>query len=176
MHNHNTFHKFASLSTEELFALQDDIATDKKSILIWQDLQFIGFVKMNGDSFEIQPEGPRELDFTLFRDIRMIGKEGEWHLWSQPGGEIMGRLRLQDKLHDDEVLTDQHYLWGTDTCPHEENQVSGWSCVTEERGMRIWLPWAHDASLPAKLPVWHIIDRDENGLAAIVDSMFLLPE
>jgi hypothetical protein len=48
--------------------------------------------------------------------------------------------------------------------------------VTEERGIRLWLPWTHNTTLPASLPVWHIVERDEEGLAAIVDSMFLLPE
>lgn len=164
-----------TISKKLLLQFRNDVAPGANALILWQDPLFVGFIKMN-DNMEIQPEGPEKLSFNLLQDFRMIGPLGEWHLWRQPGEQFRARLRLKKHLDDKQDINQQYYLWGTKRCPHHEDRVPGWSCVTEERGMRIWLPLAVTDTLPVSLSVCHIVEQDDSGLAAVVDSLFILPE
>lgn len=159
---------------QTLLALKRDVASSgREAWLFWQDPTFIGFAKVLDDRVDIQPEGPAGLEFALLRDFRLFGDAGEWHVWRTGQGRYAGRLRPAAPSPDFPCFDESHYLWGTAVCSETET-VSGWTCVTEDRGMRIWLPWSPAGNVPPALKVRQFIDRDpDTGLAGIVDAMLM---
>ena len=168
--------RLEAVDAEILLRYTRDVSGNEgKALVIWRDPMFTGFLK-TGDVVEVQPEGPEELNYHLVEDIRVIGKLGEWHVWRCPDGSFRARLRTVAS-ENNMLNAEKYYLWGTDYCNDSGEKKDGWTCVTEKRGMRIYLPWAQgQTGLPAYLPVYHVVAADENGLAAIIDSFFVLPE
>jgi CRISPR-associated protein (TIGR03984 family) len=159
----------------DLFPLHKDVAAeDSVAWLFWQDPTFIGFAKIYKDRLEMQPGGPEPLDFVLLRDFRLFGPKGEWHVWRVSAEKLKGRFREAGQDNGQDFLKAPHLLWGTRI---EQETIDDWTCVSEERGMRLWLPWKVKEDQPGSLQVRQIIGRDEEtGLAGIIDAMLLMPE
>ena len=159
--------------------------------VLLQEPGFIGFgiVMKNDICFPpcVEP------DWTLISDLRLFGKNGEWHVWLDWEGKYQYRLLEFDK--DDnwhiwlgadgknqscsersgkkaDILPEYHALWGTEVkCGN-----SSWIKLKENRGTEFWLPPLKDLSLtkknlPLRLKTKQVVGYDSDyNLAGIVDT------
>ena len=155
---------------------KDFCLPDEQALMLWQDPTFIGFVNILDNMVQIQPEGPKQLDFELLKDLRLFGSKGEWHIWKSYNEQYVGRLIIPQTCTEIDYIEEKHFLWGSDKCDTRAKEDTDWSCVKEDRGMKLWLPWKQNSNLPAYLKVRQFVEQDEaTGLAGIVDAMLLMP-
>jgi hypothetical protein len=91
---------------------------------------------------------------------------GEWHAW-QLAGQWYDRRYQADSWPD--VINREFAMWGTERAP---NVPSGWECLVEKRGARVWIPAGLvGAILPAKLMMKLRVEQEPGtGIAGIVDA------
>ena len=176
-----------------------DVTDEEMAWVLLQEPGFIGFGIVIKNDICFPP--CVEPDWTLISDLRLFGKNGEWHVWLDWEGKYQYRLLEFDK--DDnwhiwfgadgknqscseksgkeaDVLPEYHALWGT----HVKCGKSSWVRLKENRGTEFWLPPLKDLSLtkghlPLRLKIKQVVDYDScYHLAGIVDTALvgLVPE
>ena len=169
-----------------------DIETNKVAWVLVQEPGFIGFGVVSPSEI-CWPPYLKKLDWERVSDLRLFGKEGEWHVWRDWDGKHQCRLlefsekgewniwlgpegkqqscpeKNGEKIN---TLTEYHALWGSDV----KIKKSPWIKLVEDRGTEIWLPLKElkDSDTPLRLKLKQIIDYDSDyHLAGIVDAALI---